>query len=248
MSVIAALGERIRSGFLRQFLGRETWALTDQAVVSATNFLTNVMLLRFMGLREFGVFILAWMSVQFVNSLQTALIIAPMMSISLPLPCDSSASLAPSDPNTGLSYSTFSAAGAGLTTGAALGSSAGGADFTTGAAGFTASLATGFGSGAAGRTGGATLTSGAGGCGLVSGAFRSVRSTGGATGFTSVGGGAVAPASRRSPIGTTCGRTAGLAGGGAGSAFACGGAGAGAASGGVHNDGVNCDDRNGNSR
>ncbi|MGB7986339.1 MAG: hypothetical protein WCF54_14325 [Terracidiphilus sp.] len=82
MSVIAALGERIRSGFLRQFLGRETWALTDQAVVSATNFLTNVMLLRFMGLREFGVFILAWMSVQFVNSLQTALIIAPMMSIS----------------------------------------------------------------------------------------------------------------------------------------------------------------------
>ncbi|MFZ1085827.1 MAG: hypothetical protein WAN35_12760 [Terracidiphilus sp.] len=66
---------------MRQFLGREAWALTDQAVVSATNFLTNVMLLRFMGLREFGVFILAWMSVQFVNSLQTALIVAPMMSV-----------------------------------------------------------------------------------------------------------------------------------------------------------------------
>jgi O-antigen/teichoic acid export membrane protein len=81
MSVNATLAERIRSGFLRQFLGRETWALTDQAVVSATNFLTNIMLLRFMGLREFGVFILAWMSVQFVNSLQTALIVAPMMSV-----------------------------------------------------------------------------------------------------------------------------------------------------------------------
>jgi O-antigen/teichoic acid export membrane protein len=66
---------------LRQFLGREIWALGDQSVVSATNFLTNVMLARFMGLREFGVFVLAWMSVLFVNSLQGALIIAPMMSV-----------------------------------------------------------------------------------------------------------------------------------------------------------------------
>lgn len=66
---------------LRAFLGRETWALTDQAVVSATNFLTNVMLARFMGLREFGIFALTWMSVLFANSIQNALIIAPMMSI-----------------------------------------------------------------------------------------------------------------------------------------------------------------------
>jgi O-antigen/teichoic acid export membrane protein len=62
-------------------MGREIWALTDQSVVSATNFLTNIMLARFMGLREFGVFALAWMSVLFVNSLQNALIVAPMMSI-----------------------------------------------------------------------------------------------------------------------------------------------------------------------
>jgi O-antigen/teichoic acid export membrane protein len=34
-----------------------------------------------MGLREFGIFALAWMSVLFVNSLQSALIVAPMMSI-----------------------------------------------------------------------------------------------------------------------------------------------------------------------
>jgi O-antigen/teichoic acid export membrane protein len=39
------------------------------------------MLARFMGLREFGIFVLAWMSVLFVNSLQSALIVAPMMSI-----------------------------------------------------------------------------------------------------------------------------------------------------------------------
>lgn len=73
--------ERLRSGLLGQFLGREIWALADQAIVSGTNFLTNVMLARFMGLREFGVFVLAWMSVIFVNSLQTALIISPMMSV-----------------------------------------------------------------------------------------------------------------------------------------------------------------------
>ena len=81
MSAKAAPWERIRKVVLRRFLGREIWALTDQSVVSATNFLTNVMLARFMGLREFGVFALAWMSVLFVNSLQSALMIAPMMSI-----------------------------------------------------------------------------------------------------------------------------------------------------------------------
>jgi O-antigen/teichoic acid export membrane protein len=73
--------EQGRDSLLQQFLGRESWALADQAIVSATNFLTNVMLARFMGLREFGVFALAWMSVLFVNGLQTALIVAPMMSI-----------------------------------------------------------------------------------------------------------------------------------------------------------------------
>ncbi|MGP8174353.1 MAG: lipopolysaccharide biosynthesis protein [Terracidiphilus sp.] len=81
MSAKGTLRERIRNGFLRQLLGREIWALSDQAVVSGMNFLTNVMLARFMGLREFGVFALAWMSVMFVNCLQGALIVAPMMSV-----------------------------------------------------------------------------------------------------------------------------------------------------------------------
>jgi len=81
MSANATLRQQILDGLLRQFMGREIWALTDQSIVSATNFLTNVMLARSMGLREFGVFALAWMSVLFVNSLQNALIVAPMMSI-----------------------------------------------------------------------------------------------------------------------------------------------------------------------
>lgn len=81
MNALAIRWKQIRNRVLRPFLGREIWALTDQSVVSGTNFLTNLMLVRFMGLREFGIFALAWMSVQFVNSLQTALIVAPMMSI-----------------------------------------------------------------------------------------------------------------------------------------------------------------------
>jgi O-antigen/teichoic acid export membrane protein len=81
MNATNPLSERFRIGLVRQFPGREAWALTDQAIVSATNFLTNVMLARFMGLREFGIFVLAWMSVLFVNSLQNALIVSPMMSI-----------------------------------------------------------------------------------------------------------------------------------------------------------------------
>jgi O-antigen/teichoic acid export membrane protein len=81
MSAKISLWDRLLQGFRAQFLGREAWALADQGIVSGTSFLTNVILARFMGLREFGIFVLAWMSVLFVNSLQTALIVAPMMSI-----------------------------------------------------------------------------------------------------------------------------------------------------------------------
>jgi O-antigen/teichoic acid export membrane protein len=62
-------------------LRREAWALSDQALVSGMNFLTNVLLARLLGLQEFGIFTLAWMTVLFCNSLQMALVIAPMMSI-----------------------------------------------------------------------------------------------------------------------------------------------------------------------
>jgi O-antigen/teichoic acid export membrane protein len=61
--------------------GREIWALADQALVSGTNFLTNVIVARSLGLTEFGVFALAWMAVLFFGSMQMASIIAPMMSL-----------------------------------------------------------------------------------------------------------------------------------------------------------------------
>jgi O-antigen/teichoic acid export membrane protein len=61
--------------------GRELSALLDQALVSGTNFATNVLLARRLGLREYGVFALAWVAVLFVNSLQWAFIISPMMTV-----------------------------------------------------------------------------------------------------------------------------------------------------------------------
>jgi O-antigen/teichoic acid export membrane protein len=61
--------------------GREGWAIADQALVSATNFLTNVIVARNLGLVAFGVFSIAWMALLFINSMQMASIIAPMMSL-----------------------------------------------------------------------------------------------------------------------------------------------------------------------
>ena len=57
------------------------WALVDQTMVSGVNFLTGILLARYLGIEEFGRFTLVWMSVLFVNSIQYAMISSPMMSI-----------------------------------------------------------------------------------------------------------------------------------------------------------------------
>jgi O-antigen/teichoic acid export membrane protein len=68
--------------FLRKVTnGREVWAISDQALVSGTNFLTNVIVARSLGIAQFGIFALAWMAMLFFYSLQMALISAPMMSL-----------------------------------------------------------------------------------------------------------------------------------------------------------------------
>jgi O-antigen/teichoic acid export membrane protein len=61
--------------------GRTPAALLDQGLVSGANFLTNVLLARAFGIRDYGVFALVWIAVMFVNSLQYALIVTPMMSV-----------------------------------------------------------------------------------------------------------------------------------------------------------------------
>src|SRR6185369_3713182 len=61
--------------------GRTPAALFDQGLVSGANFVTNVLLARALGIKEYGVFALAWTAVMFANSLQYALIVTPMMSV-----------------------------------------------------------------------------------------------------------------------------------------------------------------------
>lgn len=72
----------IQSG--TRFLKRHSkvnWALTDQTMVSGVNFLTGILLARYLGIEEFGRFTLVWLVVLFVISLHHAMINSPMLSI-----------------------------------------------------------------------------------------------------------------------------------------------------------------------
>ena len=57
------------------------WALIDQVMVSGSNFLSGILLARYLGIEEFGRFSLAWLGLLFFLGLQNAAIIAPMMSL-----------------------------------------------------------------------------------------------------------------------------------------------------------------------
>lgn len=70
--------------FFRLFLQRYShlnWTLADQVMVSGLNFLTGVLLGRFLGIEGYGQFVLLYTVLLYVNIFQFALIIAPMMSI-----------------------------------------------------------------------------------------------------------------------------------------------------------------------
>lgn len=55
--------------------------LFDQAMVSGVNFLVAILITRFLGLEEFGVFATAWMLVLFFSSVQQAVIVAPIYTL-----------------------------------------------------------------------------------------------------------------------------------------------------------------------
>ena len=57
------------------------WALADQAVVSGSNFLSNILLARILGIEEFGRYVLAWTIVLFVQNILSATISSTMLSI-----------------------------------------------------------------------------------------------------------------------------------------------------------------------
>ena len=53
----------------------------DQGIVSGSNFLITILIVKFLGLEEFGKFSFLWIIVNLSNSLQMSSIIAPMNSI-----------------------------------------------------------------------------------------------------------------------------------------------------------------------
>jgi O-antigen/teichoic acid export membrane protein len=61
--------------------GNINWALADQAMLSSVNFLTGILLARYLGVTEFGIFTLAWLIVELVQGIQYSLVIMPMISI-----------------------------------------------------------------------------------------------------------------------------------------------------------------------
>ncbi len=67
---------------LRQLITHHhvNWALADQSVVSGSNFITGILLARFLGPEAFGLFVLLQSVILYVNSFQGALIFQPMMS------------------------------------------------------------------------------------------------------------------------------------------------------------------------
>lgn len=74
--------ERLRAmlGKFKRGQTNQAIAVGDQGLVSGMNFLTNIVLLRALGIRQFGIYALAWAAVQFVYSIQLALVISPLLS------------------------------------------------------------------------------------------------------------------------------------------------------------------------
>ena len=60
---------------------RNQWLVGDQALVSAMNFLTSAVLTRMLGVHDFGVFSVFYIILQYLNSIQLALIVSPMMTL-----------------------------------------------------------------------------------------------------------------------------------------------------------------------
>ena len=58
-----------------------SWTILDQGMVSGVNFAVGILIARFLGVKEFGIFSLLLMAILFVQSIQKALIITPMMSV-----------------------------------------------------------------------------------------------------------------------------------------------------------------------
>jgi len=64
---------------IKKFKSQLFLPFLDQGIVSLSNFLTSLFIIRFIGIEAFGVFSIAWLIVLFINSIQFSLISSPMM-------------------------------------------------------------------------------------------------------------------------------------------------------------------------
>jgi hypothetical protein len=87
---LRALAGTCRSAIGRMVVGRgaagPALSLADQALVSACNFATTIVLAHALGLEAFGLFSTAWIVVLLTVSLQLGLVVCPMISIGPGLP------------------------------------------------------------------------------------------------------------------------------------------------------------------
>jgi O-antigen/teichoic acid export membrane protein len=77
---IAFCYNRIKTRLL-QTSPRVRWSIIDQFLISGANFMTGILLVRILGLQEFGIYSIVIIGLQFVAAIQMAAIIAPMMSM-----------------------------------------------------------------------------------------------------------------------------------------------------------------------
>lgn len=78
MKLLYRLGRQIKSDLL-PLLRKGFWAVGDQTLFSATNFLLNVLLARWLGKEAYGVFAVAYSVFIFVMVVHSALLIEPML-------------------------------------------------------------------------------------------------------------------------------------------------------------------------
>jgi O-antigen/teichoic acid export membrane protein len=61
-------------------LNQSKLIFVDQAIVSGSNFLISILVLRFVGIESFGIFSFIWLLLHFINSVQLAYIISPLLT------------------------------------------------------------------------------------------------------------------------------------------------------------------------
>lgn len=77
------MGLQLSLSLSKKFIKSGTAAIyADQALVSGLNFLSSVLLARYLGLEGFGVYSIAWLGVMIASSFNQPFIIAPMQTLS----------------------------------------------------------------------------------------------------------------------------------------------------------------------